>query len=184
MYHVTNPNAGGMLLPLLRLSACTFIQTTVTGNEPHTRSIHILDDDTLLTTFNLYRSAPLGEQELDDFTILQGGERERERWWHKLTRLPKMAIPYSGRGILSASVPHGTPVADMLVHSPSLPLIIDYVSDDRDIPAEDEDGISYALQHRDRVCGIRLQMPALHSEKLVMALDEEYPMPEYLISRL
>jgi hypothetical protein len=36
-------------------------------------STHILDDDALFTTFNLYRSAPLGEQELDGFILLGGG---------------------------------------------------------------------------------------------------------------
>jgi hypothetical protein len=43
---------------------------------------------------------------------------------------------------------HGTPVTDMLAHSPSLPLIIDceYDDDDKDcdITAEDEEGIILA----------------------------------------
>jgi hypothetical protein len=153
----------------------------VTGNEPHSTSIHILDDDTLFTTFNLYRSAPLGEQEPDGFNILLGGEWERERWWHKLTHVCRrwryLILGAASYLRLSLVCTHGTPVADMLAHSPPLPLIIDYVGD---FAVEDEEGISHALQYRDRVCRIRLQMPARHFEKLVVVLDEEYPTLEYL----
>ena len=67
----------------------------------------------------------------------------------------------------------------MLAHSPPLPLVIDY-NEDRDITAEEE-GIILALWKRDRVCRIRLQMPVPNMQKIIMAIDEEYPVLEYLI---
>ena len=63
-------------------------------------------------------------------------------------------------------------VADMLAHSPPLPLIIDYDSEIGDIGAEDEEGIAHALQQRDRVRRIRLWMPVLKLQKL---LHQEKP---------
>jgi hypothetical protein len=68
----------------------------------------------------------------------------------------------------------------MLAHSPHLPLVIDYFSADRDITAEQE-GIMLALGQRDRVRRVRLQMPVPDLQKLVIAIDEEYPALEYLI---
>jgi hypothetical protein len=67
----------------------------------------------------------------------------------------------------------------MLAHSPLLPLIIDY--EDRDITAEDEEAIMLALEQRDRVRRIRLYMTVLQLQKLIMAIDGEYPILEYLI---
>ena len=61
-------------------------------------------------------------------------------------------------------------------HSSSITLITD-----RDITAEDEEGIILALEQRDRVRRIRLRMPVPKLQKLIMAIDEEYPVLEYLI---
>jgi hypothetical protein len=72
----------------------------------------------------------------------------------------------------------GTPVADMLAHSPPLPLVIDYRS--RVITAEDEEGIIFALKQRDRVCRIRLRISVTSPQKLIVAMDEEYPILEFL----
>jgi hypothetical protein len=71
----------------------------------------------------------------------------------------------------------------MLAHSPPLPLVIDYSGDDEDtvITAEDEEAILLALEQRDRVRRIRLFLPVLKLQKLVMAIDGEYPILEYLI---
>ena len=67
----------------------------------------------------------------------------------------------------------------MLAHSPPLPLAIDYKS--RDITAEDEEAIILALEQRDRVRRIRLSLPVLKLQKLITAIDGEYPILEYLI---
>ena len=73
----------------------------------------------------------------------------------------------------------------MLAHSPPLPLVIDYDNDDEDkgcdVTAEDEDGIILALEQRDRVRRVRLEMPLPNLRKVIMAIDEEYPVLEYLI---
>jgi hypothetical protein len=70
----------------------------------------------------------------------------------------------------------GTPVADMLAHSPRLPLIIDHVYERRDFTAEDEKGMALALKQCDR-----LRMYVTDLWKFIMAISEEYPILEYLI---
>ena len=67
----------------------------------------------------------------------------------------------------------------MLAHSPPLPLVIDYRN--HDITAEDEEAILLALAQRDRVRRIRLDIPVLQLQKLIMAIDGEYPSLVYLI---
>ena len=68
----------------------------------------------------------------------------------------------------------------MLAHSPHLPITVDYCSKDG-ITAEDEEGILLALEQRHRVCHLRLTFPVQNLQKLVMAIDEEFPILEYLI---
>ena len=68
----------------------------------------------------------------------------------------------------------------MLAHSPPLPLTVDY-SSGRSIAAEDEEGILLALEQRHRVRHLRLSSPVQNLRKLVMAIDEEFPILEYLI---
>jgi hypothetical protein len=69
----------------------------------------------------------------------------------------------------------------MLAHSPPLPLVIDYFHKDRDITAEEE-GILVALEQRDRIRRVRLNLPVSNLQQtLIMAIDEEYPVLEYLI---
>ena len=69
----------------------------------------------------------------------------------------------------------------MLDHSPLLPLIIDYDEDEGDITAEDEEGIIFSLEQRDRVSRIRLRLPVQTLQKLIVAINEEYPILEYLM---
>ena len=98
--------------------------------------------------------------------------------------LPKMAIPI----LASASYlrlyllcTYRTPVAEMLAHSPPLPLIIDYFDEYDDITTEDEEGILLALEHRDRVHSIRLRMPFQSPKKLTNAVDDEFAILECLV---
>jgi hypothetical protein len=67
----------------------------------------------------------------------------------------------------------------MLIHSPPLPLAIDF--EGIDITAKDEEAIILALEQRDRVRRIRFNLPVLKLRKLIMAIDGEYPILEYLI---
>jgi len=65
----------------------------------------------------------------------------------------------------------------MLAHSPPLPLIIYH---DDDPTTEDEEGIILALQHRERVRRIRFVMPVSRLQKLITAIDGEFPELEFL----
>jgi len=68
----------------------------------------------------------------------------------------------------------------MLEHSPILPLIIDHVGNCEYITAENEEGIMLALKHRDRVRRIRLNIPVPNLQKIVMTLEDEFPILEFL----
>jgi hypothetical protein len=76
---------------------------------------------------------------------------------------------------------NGTPVVDMLAHSPPLPLVIDYGYFDGALIEENEEEIILALEQRERVRYIRLIIPVLNLQRLIMAIDEGYPTLEYLI---
>ena len=73
---------------------------------------------------------------------------------------------------------HGTPVADMLAHSPPFPLVIDHYH--RDSTEDDIEQILLALQYRDRVRRIRLIKAIPVVEKLIVAIGDEFPVLEYL----
>ena len=158
------------------------------SNSPHTTSIHILDDYSLLNIFYLYRPSLLGEDGDDDDRLLAGQEGwAGEHWWFKLTHICRRwrnlilgAASYLGLCLVCTD---GSPITDMLAHSPPLPLVIEYGSDDdnADITAEDEEAIILALAQRDRVRRIRFGMPGLKLQKLIMAMEGEYPILEYLI---
>ena len=156
------------------------------GNSPHTTSIHILDDDSLLNIFHLYRPFLLGEDE-DDGARIVGGMQPwvGERWWYKLAHVCQRwrnlifgSAAYLG---LSLVCTKGTPVAEMLAHSPSLPLVIDHFEGYCGITAEDEKGTILALKQRDRVRRVRLDMPVSDVQKFIVTIEEEYPILEYLI---
>jgi hypothetical protein len=108
-----------------------------------------------------------------------------ERWWYKVVH-----VCQRWRHLILGTASHlglflvytiGRPVADMLAHSPPLPLTIDHVYEHRDMTAEDEKGITLALKQRDRACRIRLRKHVPDLRKLIMAIGEEYPTLEYLI---
>ena len=93
--------------------------------------------------------------------LLGGGEWNHERWWYRLVK-----VCHRWRYIVFQSASYlrlclvcarGTPVADMLAHSPPLPIVVNYFDKDHDITAEDKAGVILALQHRDRVRRIRLR---------------------------
>ena len=155
------------------------------GNRQHRSSIHILDDDSLLNVFYHCRPVLLDEDETgDDTRVLLGGKWARERWWYVLThvcrRWRELVLASTSHLGLCLVCTHGTPVAKMLAHSPALPLIVDYVDHDREMTLQDEDGILIALGHRGRLRRIRLRLPVSNLRRLTMAMDEKFPMLEYL----
>ena len=123
-------------------------------------SIHILDNDSLLNIFYLYRPIHPEEDECDNTCILERSEWGAELWWYKLAH-----VCQRWRGLILASArylelclvcTYGSPVVDILAHFPPLPLILDYVDKDRELTVEDEEGTCHALRHRDRLYRIRL----------------------------
>ena len=69
----------------------------------------------------------------------------------------------------------------MLAHSPPVPLVIDHIDDEYDIlTPEDEEGIILTLQYRDRVRRIRIRKSNSILEKLIVALESEFPILEFL----
>ena len=153
------------------------------GNRPCTASIQILDDDSLLHVFHLYRPFLLGEDEDDNNRMIGGlGSWVRGRWWYTLAhvcrRWRNVLLRSASYLDLSLVCTKGTPVADMLAFSPPLPLVIDHIGR---IAPEDEEGTILALKQRDRVRRVRFLILAINLPKLIMAIDEEYPILEYLI---
>jgi hypothetical protein len=151
-------------------------------NSPDNASIHILDDDSLLNVFYLYQPFRLGEAERDD-EYYPGGRGIWCPWWYKLAhvcqRWRNLILGSASYLDLSLVCKNGTPVADMLAHSHShsLPLDIDYFDE---ITTDDEEGAILALEQRDRVRRVRLTMPDMELQELVMATVEKYPILEYL----
>ena len=163
--------------------ACQLNMTAQMGNRPRAASIHILDDDSLLHVFYLYRPFLLGEED-DYYARFEGGRAQwvRGRWWYRLAHVCQRwryiilgSASYLGISLICT---RGTPVADMVTHSPPLPLVIDYFLQYHDISAEDGEQIIHALRHRGRVSRIRLNA---RQQRLIMAMDDEYSNLKYLI---
>ena len=118
------------------------------ANSPYVISIHIIDDYSLLNIFHLYRPFLLGEDR-DVDTRVRGGVRwVGERWWYRLAHVCQRwrnlilgSASYLGLCLVCT---YRTPMADMLAHSPPLPLVIDY--EGTDITREDEEAIISALE--------------------------------------
>ena len=178
-----SPNGRGTLLTYQLVSRHG---SRVTANRSHTASIHILDDYSLLNVFYLYRPAIFNGDD-DGVPVARGTRWDRGEWWYKLAhvcrRWRNLTLGSASYLELCLVCAPGKPVADMLAHSPPLPLIIDYDGENDDIDAKDEEGIALALEQRDRVRRIRLWMPLskLQNLLLFMATVEEYPVLEYMV---
>ena len=128
----------------------------------------------------------LDKSEADNVQLLEGGEWNRERWWHRLIQVCRrwryLALESAYHLRLSLVCGRGTPVAEMLAHSPpAIPLIIDHYDEEyQDLTAEDEAGIILALKHSERVRRIRLLKPIPTLQRIIIALDGEYPILEFL----
>ncbi len=112
-----------------------------------------------------------------------GGQWVGKRWWYRLARVCQRwwnlilgSASYLGLCLVCT---YSTPVADMLVHSPPLSLVIDYFG--HNITTEDKEAIILALAQRDCVQRIWFNIPVLQLQKLIKAIDGEYPILEHLI---
>ena len=147
-------------------------------NSSHTVSVHILDDDSLLNIFSLYRPYFLGEDE-DALYALRGGRElwRRGHWWYRLAHVCQRwrnlilgSASYLG---LSLVCTNGMPVEEMLAHSPPLSLTVDYIGI-MGITGDDEEGMLLALEQRHRVRHIRLVFPVENLRELVMTISGEF----------
>ena len=126
-------------------------------------SIHALNDDVFLEIFNHFR--------LDD-----EWNWNLQRRWCKLSHVCRRwrSCIYDSPSLLNMHIllRNGTPNMDLVAHLPPLPLVIDY----RDrIAAEDEETILPALQQRDRIRHMTLQVPSRSLYKLLMTMDGPFP---------
>jgi hypothetical protein len=146
------------LCPLIYSQRRESIGLTGNSNRQHSL-INILNDDVLLNVFHLYRLA----NEYDD-KIATVFVWHRQRWWYKLAHVCRqwrnIILQSPSRLDLHLLCTNGVPVADMLAHSPPLPLTIYYhdMFCGKILTAEDESGILLALSHRDRVHRINFLM--------------------------
>jgi hypothetical protein len=115
-----------------------------------------------------------------------------ERWWYKLAQVCRrwrcLILTSASYLRLCLVCTHGTPIADMLAHSPPLPLMVYYNFDERfydhDIIAGDEEELNLVLGYRDRIRRINLWMPAHNLRKVLRILttiDNEFPILEDLM---
>ena len=154
------------------------------GNRSPSTSLHFLDDDSILNILHFCRPVLLDEHVDDDAQILQGGEWGRERWWYKLAQVCRrwryLILGSTSRLRLCLLCTHNTPIADMLTHSPPLPLVIDHMEPGEGRTVENEEGMLLALQHRDRIRRVRISWPIPSLKRFIMVMDGEFPMLEYL----
>jgi hypothetical protein len=138
-------------------------------------SIHDLDDDSLLHVFYLFRPNLCNMTET-------GGNLWNfldQDWWYKLAQVCRrwrhLILGSASYLRLSLLCIAGTPVAEVLAHSPPFPLIIVYDESFQHLSAEDEEGIIFALSHRNRVRCIFLLLDVPRLSRLISAIDDEFP---------
>ena len=143
--------------------------------------IHTLDDDSLLHIFHFCRPEVLREDEGGDMRL---GDLVSERWWYKFVQVCRrwryLILGSASYLRLALLCTRGTPVADMLPHSPPLPLVIEHEDINNDLTAADEQATMLALQNRNRVRHISLRIPVPSLQRLVMAMDGKFPTLEFL----
>jgi hypothetical protein len=170
-------------LSLISSQTCELIG--LNSNRRHS-PIHILNDDVLLHVFHLYWLAEPDESyDSPSGVVVNWNHR---RWWYKLAHVCRqwrnIILESPSRLDLHLLCTNGVPVADMLIHSPPLPLIIFYDTIGREITAEDESSILLALSHRDRVRRIAFwKVP--NQGKFIAVMDDQFTILErmYIFSR-
>ena len=118
-------------------------------------------------------------------SIVTGRRWDRVNWWYKpahvCRRWRNLILGSASFLGLDLVCTLGTPVADMLANSPTLPLVIDYLGGGRDVTAEEEEGIFIALEQPNPIRCIRVGLSLHGMQKFVMAIDHELPILEYLV---
>ena len=75
---------------------------------------------------------------------------------------------------------NGTPTADVLDYLPTVPLLLEYWRINTTLPKLDELWIYYGLRLHDRVRYIRLGLPPSIFDKVIVLMDEHFPILEHL----
>jgi hypothetical protein len=159
-----------------------------TNNSPPS-PIYTLNNDTLLNIFYLYRLhiADEEEDEHHDALFIRKCQWDRQRWWYELVQVCRWwrFIILASSSVLDLHLvcTYGVPVADMLKHSPcpGLPLTIFYDDDTCEMKRKDEEGALLAIsQHRNRVRRITLRIPPPKLQRLISAMNEEFPILDRL----
>ena len=175
-------SAGGTLPLLLSLSIFKF--TPPRCSEVPVISIYVFSDELLLRIF--YHSQPflLDEDGADDDDTLEVKKWDSERWWYKLAHVCRkwrhLVFASASHMGLSIVCSYGTSVTAILTHLPSLPLIIDYGDEGRGVTFDDEEGILLALRNHLLVRRIRICMSSSGLQRLIVAMDGEFPILEHL----
>jgi len=179
IYRKPRPSCGDSWVPMLQVRPLCRLWPSLGSQQiatapaivqlvQHSAPIDVLDDNSLLNIICLYQP-PLsdGDEGYSD-CILLGLEWNHERWWYKLTHICQRwrhlilgFISYLGLCLLCTQ---GTPVADMLAHSPPFLIIIDHFHKEHHIHDDcmmenNVEGIILALAHHDRMRRICFQTP-------------------------
>ena len=159
------------------------------------KSIHVLNDDSLLNVFTLCRPLLSFENEvINHINTHMLPEEEwscRERWWYNLVhvcqRWRRLVFASPSYLRICHVCTYGTQLGCMLTHSPILPLVVDYADETRGWTREDGEGLWFALlpERRDRVRSIRLLVHDTYLWNFVAALfDGTFPALECLFVKL
>ena len=135
-------------------------------------SIDTLPDDVLLEAFDHYRT-------------VCAGDWARSQGWYKLAhtsrRWRRLVFASSLRLDLQLRCTFGTPVRDMINHSPPFPLILDYGPRLlKTWTPTDEDNLLFALRHLSRVNEIMLSAPQSTLAVMTVAMLEAAPSLQHL----
>ena len=102
-----------------------------------------------------------------------------QRWWYKLAQVCRwwryLILASPSRLDLHLLCTHGVPIADMLAHSPPLPLAIYHCGFGHETTEEDEEGILLALRLSDRVHYIHFDLPSRKLWNIITTMDEQFP---------
>ncbi|KAF8269976.1 hypothetical protein EI94DRAFT_1724025 [Lactarius quietus] len=133
-------------------------------------AIHWLNDDILLDIFNCDR---LDNEYNWNYQRWRDLSHVCQRWRHLIYK-------FAFHLRLQLFCTHGTPILDMLDHSPSLPLYVYYGYSGRSMTVRDEMGLYHALQLHDRVLEISLRLPPSMLHKCFALMDKHFPILERL----
>jgi hypothetical protein len=118
--------------------------------------VHLqFDDEVLLNIFHHCRASLSDEHEVDSNSNVHdsaGRPWRNERWWYKLVHICRrwrhVVFKSASHLRLCLFCTYGTPIADMLTYSPTLPITIDYGDKNCQVTTQDKEGVDFVLWRR------------------------------------